>query len=61
MKLTTPSRTLLQGKPYTPSWLMPQTTRYMTQRLQGRYGLTVPTIPEGTKSADPHDELERPA
>jgi hypothetical protein len=38
-KMTMPSKTLLQGKPYTPSWLMKQPTRYTIPVLRGHYGL----------------------
>lgn len=52
MKVVNPSQTLLQGKPYRPSWMM-QWKPTLIPKLNGHYG---PTglyrlkVPEGTLS-----------
>jgi hypothetical protein len=51
-KMTMPSKTLLQGKPYTPSWLM-QWKPTLIPRLAGPYGWQGKyrlRVPEGTVS-----------
>lgn len=60
MKSTMPTKTLLQGQPYTPSFLMkPPKVRYTVERLNGHYGLRKEPLSDGTKTEpDPHASAE---
>jgi len=64
MKRTDPTRTLLQGCQYRPSWLAPTPVRYTLPKLCGAYGLQGAyrnRVPEGSAHERDLDEADNPS
>jgi hypothetical protein len=61
VKIVLPTRRLLEGAPYVPSWLMPVPRRFTVPRLNGRFGLQTPQVPEGSASERDLDEAANPS
>jgi hypothetical protein len=61
-KLVLPSKRLLEGCSYRPSWMYsPPKVRGFIPTLNGRFGLSKPKVPEGTACERNLDEALNPS